>query len=86
MWDDTLRNNGALGRCKNEQEREELKGDYADQIRSERRDREPPELPKMVECRTCGWVGLDNQVIAQNSAMNPGCPGCGNDDFLDVED
>jgi len=38
-----------------------------------------------VECQTCGWVGDDSKMEAQNSSLEPGCPSCGNNDFMEVE-
>ena len=40
----------------------------------------------MIECQTCGWRGKEKELIAPFSGSEPGCPHCGGNDFLDVED
>ena len=42
----------------------------------------------MIECQTCGWVGTEDQLEEPYglSGIEPGCPACGNNDFLDVEE
>ena len=39
-----------------------------------------------IECQTCGWEGEDDKMVAQTSDVEPGCPGCGGTNFLDIED
>ena len=37
-------------------------------------------------CQTCGWEGSDEELIAISSDMEPSCPDCLNNDFLDWEE
>jgi len=39
-----------------------------------------------IECQTCGWVGSDDNLVAQFSDMEPGCPQCSGTDFLEQGD
>jgi hypothetical protein len=39
-----------------------------------------------VVCQTCGWEGHGTDLIARTSDMEPGCPSCENNDFLDKEE
>ena len=39
-----------------------------------------------IECMTCGWIGNDDEMEAINSDMEPGCPSCWGNDFMEVED
>ena len=38
-----------------------------------------------IEC-PCGWIGEEDELVAPFSGSDPGCPSCGNDDFLDYEE
>ena len=40
----------------------------------------------MQECQVCLWTGHTKDFVAQWSGMEPGCPVCGSDDFLDWDD
>ena len=40
----------------------------------------------MKYCQICGWKGQEEEFIAPFSGSEPGCPHCGNDDFLDIVD
>lgn len=40
----------------------------------------------MIECQTCGWTGSEDDLEAPFSDIEPGCPVCWGNDFMDVED
>jgi len=45
----------------------------------------PVEEKELIECQCCGWIGNPDELEAPFSGSDPGCPICGNDDFLDIE-
>ena len=39
----------------------------------------------MIEC-PCGWSGSPEELIAEWSDIEPHCPDCWGDDFIDIDE
>lgn len=48
-------------------------------------DDEAPEK-EIIECQTCFWTGTHYDLEAPRSNMEPCCPGCLGNDFLEIEE
>ena len=44
------------------------------------------DAPMFLVCQSCGYTFRDDELECPHSDSPPGCPECGSDDFLEMED